>query len=136
MEGSSEDHFHSVVLTLYRAQGRRWLGEYQPADQLCGVCFLKREQYLGQDGSAKTSRRGTPVPEGFFGNVQPRCSCDVLRRLPRPQIRTDDVDGMKKVISCSTNLSIHQTNIRLVVTVKWRRRYLTRSFAMTFSSTL
>jgi len=66
--GGSEIPFHSTILTLYRAQGRRWLGKYGPTERLCGVCFFKREQYLGPDGSAKAPRRYTPVPDYFVAS--------------------------------------------------------------------
>jgi len=65
VDDSSKPPFQLTILTLYRAQGRRWLGTYDPTEQLCGICFFKREQYLGPDGSAKAPRRYTPVPDYF-----------------------------------------------------------------------
>ncbi|KAH8883316.1 hypothetical protein GQ53DRAFT_846984 [Thozetella sp. PMI_491] len=70
---NSEVPFHSTILTLFRAQGRRWLGEYSPTEKLCGVCFLKREQYLGSDGSAAGTQRYTPLPE-YFVSVSNRAA--------------------------------------------------------------
>ncbi|ERF74981.1 hypothetical protein EPUS_08522 [Endocarpon pusillum Z07020] len=44
------DPFSSIALDLYRTQGQAWLGSYQPAESLCGTCFLRRERYIDEKG--------------------------------------------------------------------------------------
>jgi hypothetical protein len=44
------DPFRDAAAFLYRVQGRRWLGLYEPADLLCATCFLRREGYIGERG--------------------------------------------------------------------------------------
>lgn len=46
------DPFSSIALDLYRTQGQAWLGSYQPAESLCGTCFLRREGYIDEKGDA------------------------------------------------------------------------------------
>ena len=60
----STDPFRDAATHLYRIQGRRWLGLYEPADLLCATCFLRREKYIGENGLG-TENVFTPMPEWF-----------------------------------------------------------------------
>ncbi|KAF7505889.1 hypothetical protein GJ744_012424 [Endocarpon pusillum] len=57
------DPFSSIALDLYRTQGQAWLGSYQPAESLCGTCFLKREGYIDEKGDASNDM--VKPPERF-----------------------------------------------------------------------
>jgi hypothetical protein len=50
VEETEGDYFHEAATLLYRAQGRRWVGSYEPLELLCSSCFLKRECYIGENG--------------------------------------------------------------------------------------
>ena len=58
------DPFKDAATMLYRAQGRRWIGTYDDDEVLCAACFLKREEYLEEDGSTGGARF-TPAPKTF-----------------------------------------------------------------------
>lgn len=58
------DYFHEAATMLYRAQGRRWVGSYEPLELLCSSCFLKREGYIGENGPAE-QHHFTPMPETY-----------------------------------------------------------------------
>ena len=58
------DPFKDAASMLYRAQGRRWIGTYGDEEILCAACFLKREEYLEEDGSTGGGRF-TPAPKTF-----------------------------------------------------------------------
>jgi hypothetical protein len=60
----STDPFRDAATLLYRAQGRRWLGLYEPVDLLCATCFLRREGYIGERGLG-TEHVWTPMPESY-----------------------------------------------------------------------
>lgn len=60
----STDPFRDAATLLYRAQGRRWLGLYEPADLLCATCFLRREGYIGERGLG-TEHVLSPMPESY-----------------------------------------------------------------------
>ncbi len=64
-EKINEDPFHDAATMLYRAQGRRWIGSYEPSELLCATCFLKREDYIGENGPIH-HHRFTPVPKWFI----------------------------------------------------------------------
>jgi hypothetical protein len=49
------DPFYDAAIMLDQAQGRRWIGSYEPSELLCATCFLKREEYIGEDGPTKYS---------------------------------------------------------------------------------
>jgi hypothetical protein len=63
------DSFTEAATLLYRAQGRRWIGEYEDLEVLCATCFLRREQYLGEDGYSGS--RLTQVPNTFASSYSP-----------------------------------------------------------------
>jgi len=65
------DPFYDAATMLYRAQGRRWIGEYKPSEALCGACFLKREQYAGPGGPGDGSAQFTPVPTTYVSACPP-----------------------------------------------------------------
>jgi hypothetical protein len=56
--------FPAIALQLYRSHGRVWMGEYEPGEHLCATCFLRREQYLSDDGLGADF---PPMPESFEG---------------------------------------------------------------------
>jgi hypothetical protein len=64
------DPFKDAATMLYRAKGRRWIGPYEDSEVLCAVCFLKREEYLEEDGSAGGGRF-TPAPKTFVSACPP-----------------------------------------------------------------
>jgi hypothetical protein len=43
------DPFQDMTTILYRSQARNLLGKYEPGEQLCGTCFLKREGYVSKN---------------------------------------------------------------------------------------
>ena len=53
LRATERDPFRDTATILYRAQGRTWLGSYEPSDLLCTTCFLKREEYIGKEGLGK-----------------------------------------------------------------------------------
>jgi hypothetical protein len=58
------DPFRDAATMLYRAQGRRWIGNYERLEMLCGTCFLRREQYVaGNEVGAEPAF--TEMPESF-----------------------------------------------------------------------
>ena len=61
---SQPDPFRDAATFLYRTQGRRWLGSYEPSDLLCGTCFLRRELYIAEKG-LEAQHENTPMPESF-----------------------------------------------------------------------
>jgi hypothetical protein len=68
--------FSSVARTLYRAQGRRWIGSYQPEEVLCGACFLARKGYLGDKHTSDQASHAatapyTPAPEDYVSACPP-----------------------------------------------------------------
>jgi hypothetical protein len=69
-EDAQGDPFYDAAKMLYRAQGRRWIGSYEPREILCAVCFLKREEYIGEDGPAG-SARFTPAPKTYISACLP-----------------------------------------------------------------
>lgn len=56
--------FQDAATLLYRAQGRLWLGSYEPTEVLCATCFLKREQYIGVNGLGR-GQDFTPMPKAY-----------------------------------------------------------------------
>jgi len=69
-DGTQGDPFYDAATMLYRAQGRRWIGSYEPCEILCAVCFLRREEYIGEDGPAGNARF-TPVPKTYISACPP-----------------------------------------------------------------
>lgn len=67
------DPFYDAAMMLYRAQGRRWIGSYDPSEILCAACFLKREEYIGEDGPAGGARF-TPALKTYIS----ACPSDVF----------------------------------------------------------
>lgn len=63
-EEMNGDPFHDAATMLYRAQGRRWIGSYEPWELLCATCFLKREEYIGENGPIHHCF--TPVPKHYI----------------------------------------------------------------------
>ena len=63
-EKMNGDPFDDAATMLYQAQGRRWIGSYEPSELLCGSCFLKREEYIGENGPIHD--RFTPVPKHYI----------------------------------------------------------------------
>jgi len=64
IEEEKPDPFRDAATLLYRAQGRRWLSNYETSEMLCGTCFLRREQYIGksEDGAEPEFAE---MPESF-----------------------------------------------------------------------
>lgn len=58
------DYFHEAATLLYRAQGRRWVGTYEPLELLCSSCFLKKERYIGDNGP-EDRHHFTPTPATY-----------------------------------------------------------------------
>jgi hypothetical protein len=54
------DLFHDAATILYRTQGRRWIGSYEPSELLCATCFLESEEYINHGF--------TPVPKTFISS--------------------------------------------------------------------
>ena len=70
-EEMNADPFYDTATMLYRAQGRRWIGSYEPSELLCAICFLKREEYIGDNGPIH-DHCFTPVPKWYIS----QCSLD------------------------------------------------------------
>jgi len=64
------DPFHDAATMLYRVQGRRWIETYEPSELLCATCFLKREGYIGENGSIH-HHRFTPAPKNYISRLPP-----------------------------------------------------------------
>lgn len=64
------DPFYDAAIMLYQAQGRRWIGSYEPLELLCGTCFLKREEYIGENGLADY-QHFTSVPTTYISSCSP-----------------------------------------------------------------
>ena len=58
------DPFHNAATLLYRAQGRHWLGSHDFGETLCATCFLRREQFVGENMTQITC---SPMPK-WYGN--------------------------------------------------------------------
>ncbi|KAF2652831.1 hypothetical protein K491DRAFT_30399 [Lophiostoma macrostomum CBS 122681] len=58
------DPFLDAATMLYRAQGRNWLGDYRANEDLCGTCFLLREDYIDGTGLG-TEKAFSPMPDFF-----------------------------------------------------------------------
>lgn len=69
-EDAQGDPFYDTATMLYRAQGRRWLGSYEPREILCAACFLKREEYIGENGPV-SGARFTPAPKTYISACLP-----------------------------------------------------------------
>ena len=65
-----EDPFAEAATILYRVQGRRWTGAYEPDEVVCATCFLIREDYIGEGGPSDHAGV-TPVPETFVSAYPP-----------------------------------------------------------------
>ncbi|KAF2106583.1 hypothetical protein BDV96DRAFT_590856 [Lophiotrema nucula] len=70
------DPFLDAALMLYRAQGRNWIGSYSTKEQLCATCFLRREEYIGENGIG-TERNWPPMPLQFETFRAPVKDCTV-----------------------------------------------------------
>lgn len=64
------DPFYDAATMLYQVQGRRWISSYKPSESLCATCFLKREEYIGENGPT-AHHRCTPVPKTFISSCSP-----------------------------------------------------------------
>lgn len=58
------DAFSDIAISLFRAQGRAWIGKYAIGEELCASCFLFREQYISEDGLAADF---PSMPKSFEG---------------------------------------------------------------------
>jgi hypothetical protein len=58
------DPFYDAAAMLYRSHGRRWIGEYDADEALCAACFLRREEYIGEDGLGGAACF-TPAPKTY-----------------------------------------------------------------------
>jgi hypothetical protein len=61
---SRPDPFLDAATMLYRAQGRNLIGRYEANEELCATCFLRREEYIGENGLG-TESSFTPMPASF-----------------------------------------------------------------------
>jgi hypothetical protein len=59
------DPFQDMTTILYRSQARNLLGKYEPGEQLCGTCFLKREGYVSKNG-INGEDQYVPHPESWI----------------------------------------------------------------------
>ncbi|KAK3361114.1 hypothetical protein B0T24DRAFT_691791 [Lasiosphaeria ovina] len=64
------DPFYDAAAMLYQSHGRRWIGSYDADETLCAACFLRREEYIGEDGPGGTARF-TPAPKTFVSACTP-----------------------------------------------------------------
>jgi hypothetical protein len=64
------DPFYDAAAMLYRSHGRRWIGEYDADETLCAACFLKREEYIGEDGLGGPACF-TPAPKAYVSACPP-----------------------------------------------------------------
>ena len=66
----NNDPFKAVAHHLHCAQGRTWIGSYEPGELVCGNCFLRREGYVNEVGKDEDVDYFFSMPEAFGGKVE------------------------------------------------------------------
>ena len=66
---NNSDPFKAVAHHLHCAQGRTWIGSYEPGELICGSCFLRREGYVNGLGEEDDVDYFFSMPSAFCGRV-------------------------------------------------------------------
>ena len=66
----NNDPFQAVAHHLHCAQGRTWIGSYEPGELVCGSCFLRREGYVNEVGKDEDVDYFFSMPLAFGGKVE------------------------------------------------------------------